>query len=218
MCDSRKRHAALAAGTAFLIALLGAACGISSMPSKDVWYTQHYIIMQDFERAAYRTLSEPGKAAFQELFWKVRAPNVREVFAARLEYVKKNFWKENSRQPWNTDRARVYLLNGDPAAIDYDQNVNFASTNLPGDMTGATDRSREDLGANRAEIWTYMYDKNFVKYYFVFNQPNQWRMYSAQSAANRYLGELETYSREVVFGVENIPQYQEAINALEKKK
>ena len=53
-----------------LLALVSlASCGVRMMPSKDAWYTQQYPIMQDFERTAYRTLSEAGKKEFQDLFW-----------------------------------------------------------------------------------------------------------------------------------------------------
>ena len=40
---------------AFLV--LGA-CSINFFPTRDDWFTQHYIIMQDFEKKIYKNLSE----------------------------------------------------------------------------------------------------------------------------------------------------------------
>ena len=189
--------------------------GISALP-KDAWFTQHYIIMQDFERKAYRTLSAEGRTAFQGLFWAARTSEARAKFEARLEYVKKNFWKENTRQPWNTDRSRVYLLNGSPASIDVDQNVDFASIVLPSQTAPATNRSNEDVGANRAEVWIYPYDQYFIKYTFVFVQPYQWRI--TQTTGNRYLGQLENYNKNVTFGIADLEKYKQDIANLGKKK
>jgi len=210
-----------AAGILALLGLAGA-CGVNSMPTGDVWFTQHYIIMQDFERADYRGLNEEGKAAFHDLFWSYRTPQARAAFEARMQYVMDNYKRENSRQPWNTDRGRIYILNGEPASVEIDQNVNWAMAPVPGStgMTGAagTDaRDREDLGANRAELWTYPYKDNFIKYGFVFIPPNQWRMAQPPFAGNRYLGEFENYTKEVFFGVEDLDQYKEEIAALPKK-
>lgn len=202
------------AGTVLISVLALTARGSGAIPKKDIWYTQHYIIMQDFERSAYRTLSAEGRKAFQELFWTARTQDSRATFQARLGYVTKNFWKENSQQPWNTDRSRVYLLNGSPASIDYDQNINFSSP-LPGQMAEATNRSGEDVGANRAEVWIYPYDKYFIKYTFAFAQPYQWKI--TQTTGSRYLGELESYNKNIVFGIVDLPKYQQDLAALEKK-
>jgi GWxTD domain-containing protein len=216
----RSSGAFLTAAAALTVLVLAAACGINSMPTKDVWFTQHYIIMQDYERSAYRSLNEAGKLAFRDLFWSVRTPDARATYEARLQYVKDNYWKENSRQPWNTDRSRIYLLNGSPASIDVDQNNNWAMSAMEGAATGAagvSDRSHEDVGANTGEIWTYQYNQNLIQYAFAFVQPNQWRQVQVQFAGNRFLGDFETYSRTVVFGVENPEKYQEEIAKLEKK-
>jgi GWxTD domain-containing protein len=202
--------------SAVLFSVLTAAANVSAaIPKKDVWYTQHYIIMQDFERKLYRDLSAEGRKAFQDLFWAARTPEARAKFQARLEYVTKNYWKENSKQPWNTDRSRTYLLNGAPASIDYDQNVSFA-TPMPGQVADNASRSSEDVGANRAEVWIYPYDKYFIRYTFAFIQPNQWRM--TQTTGSRYLGELETLNKTVTFGIVDEGAYKQALAALDKKK
>lgn len=173
-----------ALGAIFLSVLALTARGVGAMPKKDAWFTQHYIIMQDFERKAYRALSVDGR-------------------------------KENARQPWNTDRSRVYLLNGSPASIDVDQNANWGSIGLPGEMRQATDRTNEDVAANRAEVWTYQYDKYLINYIFAFVQPYQWKI--TQTTGNRYLGELEDFNRNVTFGITDLEKYKQDLAALEKK-
>jgi GWxTD domain-containing protein len=188
----------------------------AALPTKDAWYTQHYTIMQDFERKLYRSLSAEGRKGFQELFWAARSPEARAKFKERLEYVLKNFKQENRMQPWNTDRGRTYLLNGSPASVDYDQNVDIAMTLLPGQQSQSTSRSNEDLGANRAEIWIYPYDKYFINYTFAFVQPSQWRI--TQTTGSRYLGELETYNKTVTFGIVNEAAYKQELEGLAKKK
>lgn len=201
--------------TALISVLALTGSGVGAIPKKDAWYTQHYIIMQDFERKAYRALSADGRKAFQELFWAARTSDARATFQARLEYVKKNFWKENNQQPWNTDRSRVYLLNGSPASIDVDQNTSWGSVALPGQMAQATNRANEDVAANRAEAWTYQYDKYLINYIFAFVQPYQWKI--TQTTGSRYLGEFETYNKNVTFGIVDIERYKQDLAALEKK-
>jgi GWxTD domain-containing protein len=212
----RRRWLVGAVGAILVLAVGVAAALAAGIPRKDVWYTQHYFIMQDFERKAYKDLSEEGRKGFRELFWTVRTPEARAKFEARMDYIAKNFKTENRRQPWNTDRGRVYLLNGSPASIDYDQNVDWAMTVMPGSMTTATDRAGEDLAANRAEAWVYPYEQYFIKYIFVFVQPNQWRI--TQTSGNRYLGELEDYNKTVTFGIADEAAYKQALDALAKKK
>ncbi len=219
MTNRIHRAAAVTAGASLLVILLFASCGINSIPTKDVWFTQHYAIMQDFERQAYRTLSDAGRLGFQDLFWKHRAEQARATFATRLEYVKKIYWKENSQQPWNTDRSRVLLLHGEPAAIDFDQNVDFALSVLPGDTGNvSSDRTTEDIQANRAEIWTYSYDKYLIKFVFVFVKPTSWRMYQSALTNNRYLGEFDEADKTVTFAVSDLEGYKREIAGLEKRK
>lgn len=198
-------------------AILGMVLGLTAVhsaaiPRKDTWYTQHYVIMQDFERKAYKDLSVEGRKGFQELFWTVRTPEARAKFQARLDYVMLNFKQENRNQPWNTDRGRTFLLNGSPASVDYDQNNNWAM----GSGATPSDRTNEDVGANRAEIWIYPYDKYFIRYTFAFVQPTQWRI--TQTTGSRYLGELETYNKNVTFGIADEAAYKQALDGLAKKK
>jgi len=206
----------LAAG-AVLLSVLGAVSSVSAaIPKKDVWYTQNYIVMQDFERKLYRDLSAEGRKSFQDLFWAARTPEARGKFQARLDYVIKNFWKENSKQPWNTDRGRTYLLNGAPASIDYDQRVDLSSFASQPGQGGSVASSNEDVGANRAEVWVYSYDKYFIKYTFAFVQPSQWRI--TQTTGSRYLGELETFNKTVTFGIVDEASYKQGLDGLAHKK
>jgi len=216
MNNGNKRRLFLALATVFLSVLSLPARGGGALPKKDAWFTQHYIIMQDFERKAYRKLSAEGKIAFQELFWAARTSDARATFQARLEYVKKNFWKENNQQPWNTDRSRVFLLNGRPASIDVDQNASWGTVGLPNEMRQLTDRSNEDVAANRAEVWTYQYDKYLINYIFAFVQPYQWKI--TQTTGSRYLGEFENFSKNVTFGIVDLEKYKQDLAGLGKKK
>ena len=214
MKNGKRYFILLSLGTALVSLLPLTARGVSAIPKKDAWYTQHYIIMQDFERKAYRALSENGRKAFQELFWAARTTQARANYQTRMDYVMKNFWKENARQPWNIDRSRVYLLNGSPASIEVDQNVDW-TTGGGSQVAQATSRSNEDLGGNRAELWIYSFGQNLIRYIFVFAQPNQWKI---ASTGNRYLGQLEDYNKNVVFGITDLEKYKQDLAGLDKKK
>lgn len=214
---SDTRKSLQGAAGAFLVLVSLASCRVQMMPSKDVWYTQQYPIMQDFERAAYRTLSEAGKKEFQDLFWAAREPRSRAIFQDRLSYVLNAFKRENSSQPWNTDRARIYLLNGPPASIDVDQNTSWGAQ-IGQPATGAVSRSNEDVGANRAEVWTYSFRKQYIKYAFTFAPPNEWKMSPAVVSGSAFVGELEEYNKTVTFGIRDLEGYRQSLEALEKKK
>ena len=204
---------------AFIVFLL-AACGFQFSPSKDSWFAQHYFIMQDFERSAYKSLSPAAKLEFQQLFWDVRAPVSKQEFDKRIGYITENFKKENFKQPWNTDRARVFLLNGNPAQIEYKQNNDWAMRVVggSGNPTITDDRSGEDVAANLAEVWTFPYDKFLVTYIFTFSKPNSWVLNAATFQGNRYLGELEKQNKLQTYGIVNEKQYKERLEALKAIK
>ncbi len=211
------RKSLLGAAGAFMALVTLASCGIKMMPSKDAWFTQQYPIMQDFERTAYRTLSAAGKKEFQDLFWAARESKSRTLFLDRLGYVMNAFKRENSAQPWNTDRARIYLLNGPPASIDVDQNTSWG-IQLGQPATGAVSRSGEDVQANRAEVWTYSFRKQYIKYAFTFVPPNEWKMSPAVVSGSAFVGELEAYNKTVIFGIRDLGGYTQSLEALEKMK
>jgi GWxTD domain-containing protein len=196
-------------------------CGVSMMPSKDAWYTQHYVIMQDFEREAYKDFSPAARLEFQKLFWEARSPESKKEFDKRMASVAKAFKKENAHQPWNTDRGRIYLLNGDPIQVDHRQNVDWSMKVQEGGAKGVAesdDRSGEDVGANTAEIWTYRYDKYLVNYVFAFKSPNEWRLAQTSFEGNRYYGALETQSKELTYTILEPEQYKQKLEALKSIK
>ena len=92
----------ISSGMAFLLiaaTLVPASCGISLAPTRDAWYTQHYMIMQDFEKTLYAKLSSEGKVELRRLFWAFRDQGARLEFGERLRWVSTAFRRENSRQP-----------------------------------------------------------------------------------------------------------------------
>jgi GWxTD domain-containing protein len=170
-----------------------AACGLSMLPSKDSWYAQHYFVMQDFERKIYGDLTDAGRLEFQKLFWSMRTPNQKIEFDRRIAYCNDAFRRENFKQPWNTDRARVYLLNGSPASIDYVQNNDWVSQGATGGrgVSSTNERLGEDIQANTMEAWAYPYNQYIVVYGFTFQPPNKWKAAQMTAAGSRYIGELE---------------------------
>ncbi len=192
-------------------------CSANLIPTRDTWYTQHYYIMQKFEQDTYKKLSDPAKGQFQALFWEARDPKVKALFDSRMEFVMKTFAKENHSQPWNTDRARVYLLNGTPANIDYQQNTAWTMQTGGaaggGGAAGVNGRTGEDVSAMMAEVWTYPMKEHLIYYTFAFRQPNEWRL-EMRMDQHKYLGELELFSRQEVFGPRNPEEYKAKLEAL----
>jgi GWxTD domain-containing protein len=209
-----------------LLCFLLAACGLQMSPSKDPWFAQHYYIMQDFEQQAYKALSPAAKLEFQTLFWEARAPQSKQEFDRRMAVINETFKKENARQPWNTDRSRIYLLNGKPDQVEYKQNDAWAmgtggrQLNDPEKgAAGVDDRTGEDVSANQAEEWTFRYKSFLVKYTFQFSRPNSWiSRQAANIESNRYLGELELQNKLQTYGVVDEKQYREKLEALKAIK
>lgn len=206
----------------FFVLLCLSACSIKLFPSKDKWYAKHYIIMQDFEWKIYKELSLAGKKQFQELFWKVRDPKAQVTFTSRLDIVIKNIKNENYHQPWNTDRGRIYLLNGNPAEIRYVENTNLGSREVSATIAELgsgrnVDRSKEDIGARLSELWVYPYKSYRITYQFNFVQPRQWKLIPKLSET-LYLGELELYSRVVTYRIIDVEKYLEQLEELKKIK
>jgi len=209
-----------------LLALLLAGCGVSLVPSKDDWYAKHYYIMQDFEWKLYKSLSPAAKLEFQKMFWEVRTPYAKQQFDQRVEYCLNAYKKENSRQPFNVDRAHVYLLNGKPEQIEYKQNDAWVMTGAPGGggAAGVSDRSGEDVAANMSEVWTYRFSQFLVTYIFTFRQPNEWKLNQtaiaqvAQTGQNRYMGALELQNKNEVYGIDNMDAYKQKLESLKNIK
>jgi len=202
--------------------ILASACGINSLPSNDPWYAKHYYIMHDYERDTYKHLTPEGRLEFQKLFWEARQPIAKEQFESRLSYIEKVYKTENHTQPWNTDRARVYLLHGPPASIDYKQNTDWVMQAVEASgITGAQggmDRSKEDIQANLAEIWVYPYKSFFVYYVFTFSPPNTWKLNPSTFQNNRYLEQLENMNKDLAFPLKDEEDYKAKLSALPRKK
>jgi len=207
----------------FALLCLISACGLNLVPSKDPWYAMHYIIMHEFEWEAYKELSPQGKAQFQEIFWKYRYPDAQETFSTRLDYVTEEFKKEKVNQPWTTDRARIYLLNGRPAEVRYVENTNLGGIEV---MSGAeqerldqggrnVDRSKEDLAGRQSEVWVYPFQNTIVTYRFDFTLPRSWKLNSGISESP-YLQELERASREQTYMITDVEKYRAELEELKK--
>jgi GWxTD domain-containing protein len=202
------------------------ACSINLMPSRDPWYAKHYIIMQDFEWDTYKQLSKEGKTQFQELFWTVRDPRAQALFASRLEVVIKSFKTENRNTPWNTDRGRTFLLNGNPAEVRYaegDANLGglvvVPTRGEGGGVLGGenVERSNADIGARNAELWVYPYKSYRITYQFNFTQPRQWK-FNPKLSESSFREELELYNRQVTYGILDMKKYREQLEELKKIK
>ena len=197
------------------VLLAFSSCGINTMPSHDEWYTKHYYIMQDFERQTYKELSPAARLEFQTAFWEARDPKSKKIFDERMLYVMKTYKRDNYNQPWNCDRARIYLLNGPPNDVEVKQNASWAMGVQQGVGAGVSttsgDRTNEDISANTSEFWIYRWDIYLVSYVFTFRPPNEWR-YS--SGTGRYLGALEEWSKENTYGVLNESDYKLKLDGL----
>ncbi len=203
----------------FLLVAAGAACGASMLPTKDEWYARHYFIMQKFEMDAYKAMAPEARMEFQQLFWAVRSPAVKGEFDTRMAYINNEFKNENAKQPWNTDRARVYLLNGSPASRDYTTNDAWNTSTAVGGMgSGATGREGEDIQARSLEVWNYPFGRFFVMYGFTFNPPNKWKQANPTATTGRYLGQFELQNRVEIWGAQDEETYKKRIAELASVK
>lgn len=207
-------------GAVLISFVIFAACGMNLIPSHDEWYMQHYFIMQDFERDVYKDLSDQGRVEFQGHFWEARNPESKQEFTRRIETALKVFKKENSSQPWNCDRARILLLNGNPANIEYAQNDNWmASITSSRNETGSVnERDNENIEARTSEVWTYQFGQHIIKYVFNFDAPKRWQLAKVADAGNRYVGAFEKENKENTYAINEVEEYTKRIEGLEKKK
>lgn len=201
--------------------VLGTVAGVvGALPKKDTWYTMHYFLMQDYERKAYKGLSANGKLEFQKVYWESRSPAAKEEFDRRMAYIEPTFKHENSGQPWNTDRARIYLLNGRPAGVDQRQNSNWTSQVVPPGVStgGSRDRSNEDIQGSTLEIWSYPYERHVCEYAFTFEPPNKWVQVQISASGGRYIQGLENRSRVQTWGPMDADAYKAKLEELKSVK
>ena len=200
----------------FGLVILGPAAVIASaLPKKDVWYAQHYFLMQDYERKAYKDLSVNGRLEFQRLFWEARPPAAKEEFDLRMDYIMPKFKDENSVQPWNTDRARIYLLNGRPADVVWIQdggNNAAVRFNQPSDNIG------ENIEGKTREVWTYPFEPQLVKYRFSSSPTNKWVQIQPSASEGRYIQALELRSRTKTWGPIDEGAYKAKLDKLKAIK
>jgi GWxTD domain-containing protein len=198
------------------LVILGPTAGIvNALPKKDTWYTQHYFLMQDYERKVYKGLSATGKLEFQKVYWESRSPAAKEEFDRRMAYIEPTFKNENSAQPWNTDRARIYLLNGRPADIVWSQD---AGNNAAVRFNQPSGNFGEDIDAKTHEVWTYPFEPQVVKYHFSSSPPNKWVQAQPAASEGRYIQGLELRSRTRTWGPTDEEAYKAKLNALKAIK
>jgi len=193
---------------------------VDAAAKKDAWYAQHYFLMQDYERKAYKALTPNGKLEFQKVYWEFRSPAIREEFDRRLAYIEPTFKNENSAQPWNTDRGRIYLLHGRPAGIDQRQNDFWTGQYTPpGAQAGiSSDRSGEDIQGKTLEIWAYPFEREVVYYGFQFQPPSKWIQVQISPSAGRYIQGLERRSRVETWGPSDEDAYKARLEELKAIK
>ncbi len=193
----------------FLSLLFFANCGAKLLPTGDVWFAKHYIIMQDWEKDLYKSLSKEDRIKFQQIFWQFRSPKAMELFQKRLNAIEVQFKKENYSQPWNTDRARIFLLNGSPAHISYKESASWYA------YEGRLEKDNEDVQARMIEMWEYPFEGGVIKYEFSFNPPNEWRLNSTVYK-DPFLKEFERRNKENFFGIVQKDKYEKELEKLKK--
>jgi GWxTD domain-containing protein len=200
--------------------VLGAVAGVLNALPKDSWYAQHYFLMQDYERKAYKGLSANGRLEFQKVYWEFRSPAQKEEFDRRIAYIMPTFKNENSSQPWNTDRARIYLLNGRPAGVEQRQNDFWTGqvTPIGGQANVNTDRTGEDIQGRTLEVWSYPFERQVVAYAFSFQPPNKWVQVQISASGGRYIQGLEKRSRIQTWGPSDEDAYKAKLAALKAVK
>jgi GWxTD domain-containing protein len=207
-------------GMVFVLSAAAAGCGVSVLPSHDEWYASHYFVMQKFETDAYKALTPNGRLEFQKIFWAVRSPVAMAEFEVRMKYIADNFKTENRSQPWNCDRARIYLLHGSPASRDYTTNDAWSMQVTPGtgQSVGVDDRAGEDIQARTLEVWTYPFGQQIVAYGFTFQPPNKWRQAAPSATAGRYIGQFELRDRMEIWGAQDEEAYKGRLAELKAVK
>lgn len=201
---------------AFISLAFVAGCAVNMLPTKDEWFALHYFIMQDFEKTLYRDLTPEDREKFQAMFWEARTAEARQEFLKRLEYVNKVHKNENPLQPWNSDRSRVYLLNGPPAYISevkgFDTN-DYRGGN-PNEKYTVVSRSGEDITSMTAVVWQYQHKDQPVRYTFAHATPREYKLQSI----GQYEKELEIYNKNTLYRIIDQAKYAAALQSLKKLK
>lgn len=184
-------------------------CGVNLLPTKDEWFALHYFIMQDFEKTTYRDLTPEDRVKFQTMFWEARTSEARQEFQKRLEYVNKVHKNENPLQPWNTDRSRVFLLNGPPAYISEKTGFDTYDPRI-----AAQDRSGEDITSMTAVVWQYQHKEQPVRYTFQHSSPREYKLQSI----GQFEKEFEQFNKDTLYLIVDKEKYAAGLQSLKKSK
>ncbi|MGC8891098.1 MAG: GWxTD domain-containing protein [Candidatus Saccharicenans sp.] len=111
------------------------------------WLKLVAYIITDQERDVFMKLTrDQDRDAFIDTFWKMRDPTpgtpeneYKEEIIKRFEYVNTFFHRGTSREGWQTDMGRIYMILGPPASIE---------------------RLEGKTGIVPCQIWTYYGDVN----------------------------------------------------------
>jgi GWxTD domain-containing protein len=158
-------------------------------PAIEAFYSKARLIMTREESKIWKALPDnASKQEFIDEFWKIRDPDpatdeneAKEEFEERVRYA--NTWfgtfnprrgfdakgedEEKSRQGWNEERGRVYIILGPPDV------VYFASDD---DETVSHDGTRSRA---RADDWTmeqWIYDRYSAYVVFTKSSTGSWRL------------------------------------------
>lgn len=191
-------------------------CGVNLLPTKDEWFALHYFIMQDFEKTTYRDLTPEDRAKFQTMFWEARTSEARQEFQKRLEYVNKVHKNENPLQPWNTDRSRIYLLNGPPAYISEVKgfDTNDYRGGDPDKKYTVVSRSGEDITSMTAVVWQYQHKEQPVRYTFQHSSPREYKLQSI----GQFEKEFEQFNKDTLYRIVDKEKYAAGLQSLKKSK
>ena len=196
---------------AIIVCAAVSSCTPTWLPPRDAWLARHFVIMEDFEKTAYTGLRPEGKGRFQTLFWEVRDPGAQDIFEERMALISKAFRRENSARPWDTDRGRIYLLNGPPLEIIYGESLKTVSAPV------SADAFEEAVDGISMESWLYLFENVFIVYRFFFRPPNEWRI-GPGTYNDVLLRDLEARSREEFFGIPDIETYRIELEHLAAEK
>ncbi len=100
---------------------------ISSLPQKyQEWLKLvHYIILPQERDVFLKLTNDRERDLFIDTFWKQRDPTpgtpeneYKDEIIRRFEYVNKNFRRGSTREGWQTDMGRIYMILGAPESIE----------------------------------------------------------------------------------------------------
>jgi len=193
-----------------LVCLTG--CSANLFPTKDAWFALHYIVMPDSEKKIYAELAPEERPKFQQLFWAARTPEAKQEFERRLAFVNTMFKGENASQPWNTDRSRIYLLNGPP---DFrEEKRGFETNDFRGEVPTEVNRSGEDIVSMSEESWRYRYKDQVVFFIFRHSSSREYKM----KDLGQYERDLMQWNKNTLYRILDVGKYQQDLNGLKKSK